>query len=316
MASIETFDLTKRFSSLVAVDRLNISVPEKCVFGFLGPNGAGKTTTVKMLVGLTPPSEGTARVMGWDIRQEMEQVRNVVGFMPEYSPKPKEKALSYLVTLAGFNSKRDKPSLKKQAEELLELVGLWEVRNKKVSKFSMGMFRKWLLANALMGDPEVVLLDEPTANLDPVARTEVIQLIKEIGRERTVFLNSHVLPEVEKAASHVAVINKGRLVVQAEIAELRKFVEKESHSYLIRSSANEELANFLRNAGVEAKIVEAGVEALVRDPKELWSRLVEAYHEKEVQIYEFKETGAELEDLFLKLIGEENDAENKTESNY
>lgn len=303
LASVETFDLTKVYSKLVAVDKLKITVPEKCVFGFLGPNGAGKTTTVNMLVGFIPPTEGTATVMGFDIRRETEEVRNVVGFLPEYFPKPREKALSYLVKLASFNSMRDRRSLKEQAEELLELVGLWDVRNKKVSKFSMGMFKRWLLANALMGDPEVVFLDEPTANLDPVGRAEILELIQKLGRERTIFLNSHILPEVEKVADQVAIINKGRLVVQAKIHELKKIVGVERHSYIISSSNDERLVSLLQNAGVEAKLMEAGVEATTDDPKKLWISLVDAYHEAEIFIYEFKETGRELEDLFLKLIG-------------
>lgn len=300
--AIETFDLTKVYSKLVAVDRLNIKVPEKCVFGFLGPNGAGKTTTVKMLTGLTPPTKGTATVMGWDIMCDMEQIRNIIGFLPEYFPKPKEKALKYLVTLASFNSMRDRRSLKKQAEELLELVGLWDVRNKKVSKFSMGMFKRWLLANALMGDPEVLLLDEPTANLDPIGRAEILELTRNLSRERTVFLNSHVLPEVEKVADHVAIINKGRLIIQAKITELKNIVKVETHSYIISSDNNEKLANFLRKAGIDTKITDSGVEASTRDPKELWIRLVEAYQETGTLIYEFKETGRELEDIFLKLV--------------
>lgn len=300
--AVETFDLTKVYSRLVAVDKLNIKVPEKCVFGFLGPNGAGKTTTVKMLVGLTPPTEGTAAVMGWDIKRDMENVRNVIGFLPEYFPKPKEKALNYLVTLASFNSARDMRSLKKQAEELLELVGLWDVRNKKVSKFSMGMFKRWLLANALMGDPEVVFLDEPTANLDPIGRAEILELIRNIGKERTIFLNSHVLHEVEKVADHVAIINKGRLIVQTKITELKNIVKVEKHSYVISSDNNERLASLLKEAGIEAKVTELGVEASTTDPKKLWTSLVEAYNEANIFVYELKELGRELEDIFLKLV--------------
>ncbi|MEM1658054.1 MAG: ABC transporter ATP-binding protein [Candidatus Jordarchaeales archaeon] len=300
--AVETFDLTKVYSKLVAVDRLNIKVPEKCVFGFLGPNGAGKTTTVKMLVGLTPPTEGTATIMGWDIKRDMENVRNVVGFLPEYFPKPKEKALSYLVTLASFNSARDMRSLKKQAEELLELVGLWDVRNKKVSKFSMGMFKRWLLANALMGDPEVVFLDEPTANLDPIGRAEILELIRNLSKERTIFLNSHILHEVEKVADHVAIINKGRLIVQTKITELKNIVKVEKHSYVISSDNNEKLASLLKEAGIDAKVTELGVEASTTDPKKLWTNLVEAYNEANIFVYELKELGRELEDIFLKLV--------------
>lgn len=167
MAAVETFELTKVYPNVAAVDRLNITVPERCCFGFLGPNGAGKTTTIKMLTGLTYPTYGTARILGWSILTEMSKIRKVIGYMPEYSPKPKDRALDLLVSLAELNCSADKASLRRQAKDLLEMFGLWAHRKKKVHTFSMGMFKKWLLAATLIGDPEVVFLDEPTANLDP-----------------------------------------------------------------------------------------------------------------------------------------------------
>nr|HDO80620.1 ABC transporter ATP-binding protein [Candidatus Bathyarchaeota archaeon] len=304
LAAIETFELTKVYSRLVAVDGLNMSVPERVCFGFLGPNGAGKTTTMKMLVGLAPPSDGTATVMGWDIRCEMEKVRDVIGYMPEFTPKPKEKALDHLVTLASFNSLRDRRSLKKQAETLLEEFGLWEVRNKKVSSFSMGMFKKWLLANALMGDPEVIFLDEPTANLDPVARVEILEMIRKLGRERTVFLNSHVLPEVERVADHVAVIHKGRLIAQESIRNLRNLVRRKRYVYAVRSDKDEELAEFLQasKAALEVSFSGDGVRVATKSPKMLWFQLNRAFREIGVIVYEFKELSRSLEDVFMALI--------------
>ncbi len=311
MAAIETFELTKIYPKVVAVEGLSISVPERCCFGFLGPNGAGKTTTMKMLTGLTYPTYGTARILGWSILTEMGKIRKVIGYLPAYAPKPKGKALDLIVSLASLNCPADKVSLKRHAKDLLEMFGLWEVRNKKVHTFSMGMFKKWLLALTLMGEPEIVLLDEPTANLDPVGRAELLDLIEGLSKERTIFLNSHVLPEVERVADHVAVINEGKLVVQGTVEQLQEMVRGTNYVYTVRTMQVEELKTFLEgsNAVLEIKPKEDGLELITSNPEAVWVELVKAYQEAGIIVTEFKEVRKSMEEIFLKLImGEEEEA--------
>ncbi|MHA1579040.1 MAG: ABC transporter ATP-binding protein, partial [Candidatus Freyarchaeota archaeon] len=301
---VETFDLVKVFPGVTAVDNLSLVVPERNCFGFLGPNGAGKTTTVKMLTGLTYPTNGTATVFGWSILTEISKIRKVVGYMPEFIPKPKGKALDLLVSLAGLNSSMDKQSLRAQARDLLEMFDLWEVRNRKVHTFSMGMFKKWLLALTLMGEPEVLFLDEPTANLDPVGRVELLDLIKKLGRERTVFINSHVLPEVERVANNFAIINEGKLVIQGTMKQLKETISGGTYTYVVKCSRPEELRGFLESSeDVSSLALEEGkIKLTTRNPEGVWVTLNKAYNEAGITVTEFREAGQNLEEIFLKLI--------------
>jgi ABC-2 type transport system ATP-binding protein len=307
VSAIEVLGLCKNYNRTVAVSDLNMIVPANSCFGFLGPNGAGKTTTMKMLIGLTLPTRGTATVLGYDIIRNMSEIRERVGYLPEFAPKPNEKALNFLVMLARVNSPYDRQTLKSQAKHALEQVELWDVRNKKVSKFSMGMFRKWLIAQALMGNPELLFLDEPTANLDPMARLDILNLITKLKKERTVFLNSHVLPEVEKVVDHVAIINKGSLVIESTLKQLRSRMKKSRASYLIVSSNNEGIVKSLEERKVvdDVQLGEEGVQVLTRSREKLWVALTEIYAETGIIVTEFKETGKDLEDIFLTIMEEE-----------
>ncbi|MEM2135079.1 MAG: ABC transporter ATP-binding protein [Candidatus Jordarchaeaceae archaeon] len=305
---MELFGLSKFYPKVVAVDDLSMVVPGRRCFGFLGPNGAGKTTTMKMLTGLTYPSSGTATVLGYSILTEMGKIRKLFGYMPEFIPHPEGRALSLLVSLAGLNCSMGRQSLKAQAKDLLEMFGLGEVKNKKVQTFSMGMFKKWLLAATLMGEPEILFLDEPTANLDPVSRAELLDFIKKLGRERTIFINSHVLPEVERVADNVAIINKGKLVTQGTIKKLKETIRGANYTYIVKSSRVEELRGFLESckAILNLALEEGNIKLVTNNPEEVWAILAKAYTESGITVTEFKEVGKTLEDVFLQLIrGEE-----------
>ena len=307
MSAIEIFGLSKNYNRTVAVSDLNMTVPVNTCFGFLGPNGAGKTTTVKMLIGLTAPTRGSATVLGYNIIRNMDDIRERIGYLPEYAPKPNKKALNFLVRLARVNSPYDRQTLKGQAKDALEEVGLWEVRNKKVHKFSMGMFKKWLVAQALMGNPELLFLDEPTANLDPKGRVDMLNLITRLKKERTVFLNSHVLPEVERVVDHVGIIDKGKLVIEGTLKQLQSRMKKSKASYLIVSSNNEEMAKRLEARKV-VEVVELGrdgIQISTKSREKLWTAISEISAETGITVSEFKEVGKGLEDIFLAIMEEE-----------
>ncbi len=307
MSAIEVLGLSKNYNRTAAVSDLNMTVPANTCFGFLGPNGAGKTTTMKMLVGLTIPTRGSATVLGYDIIKSMNEIRERIGYLPEFAPKPNERALNFLVMLARVNSPYSRATLKSQAKDALEQVELWEIRNKKVSKFSMGMFRKWLIAQALMGNPELLFLDEPTANLDPMARLDILNLITKLKKERTVFLNSHVLPEVERVVDHVGIINKGSLVIESTLKQLRSRMKKSKASYLIVSSNNEGIMKSLEERKVvdNVQLGDEGVRVLTPSREKLWVALTEIYAETGITVTEFKEIGKDLEDIFLSIMEEE-----------
>lgn len=214
--AIETFNLTKIYASLlrrrrlVAVDSLNLRVPTGCVFGFLGPNGAGKTTTIMMLLGSVYPTAGTFRVLGQPISDV--SVRRRIGFLPEkfqfHDLLTAEELLWFHGRLAGM----DKQALRRHVPEVLEQVGLLERGRSRVREFSKGMQQRLGIAQAILHDPDLIILDEPTSALDPLGRRDVRDLILRLKSQgKTIFLNSHLLSEVEMVCDEVAILRNGRM---------------------------------------------------------------------------------------------------------
>jgi ABC-2 type transport system ATP-binding protein len=219
---IETRDLTKRYKRQIAVDHLNFAIEEGEVFGFLGPNGAGKTTTLLMLLGLSVPSEGLARVCGLDPVKRARDVKHVVGYLPEnvgfYGDMDAIDSLAYVADLNGFG----KDDVKEKIEEVLDVVGLSENARKKVGAYSRGMRQRLGIAEVLIKDPKVMFLDEPTIGLDPDGALRLIELIQSLNRERniTVLLSSHNLYQVQKISHRVGIMIKGKMVAQDSIEAL------------------------------------------------------------------------------------------------
>jgi ABC-2 type transport system ATP-binding protein len=226
---IQTSGLTKIYGEVTAVDQLNLEVNEGEIFGFLGPNGSGKTTTILMLMGLTTPTSGTGRVGGYDIIKNSRDVRRIAGCLPEaagyYEDLTAKENLDYFGQLA------DLPRVKreKRVNELLEFVGLGKWRDVKVEKFSRGMKQRLGIAQALIKDPKIIFLDEPTIGLDPQGTKEVRDLILRLNREQklTVFLSSHLLHEVQRTCSRVGIIRQGKLIATDTIENLSRGIAKE-----------------------------------------------------------------------------------------
>ncbi|UCE75154.1 MAG: ABC transporter ATP-binding protein [Methanomassiliicoccales archaeon] len=218
---IETRGLTKNFNGFCAVDRIDLTVKKGDIFGFLGPNGAGKTTTIRMLTTILSPTSGTASVCGHDIISESIEVRRLIGLMPE-SPGFYENmsALSILQFYAEFYG-IPKNERKKKSAELLEIMGLGDFMKKKIKTYSHGMRKRVALAQALINDPELLILDEPTGGLDPQGSYSFRQMIRGLrDRGMTVFLSSHILPEVQQLCNRVGIINHGRIVAVDTIENL------------------------------------------------------------------------------------------------
>ncbi|MGB9683335.1 MAG: ATP-binding cassette domain-containing protein [Candidatus Bathyarchaeales archaeon] len=208
--AIETIGLTKKYGSLIAVNKLNLEVEKNTIHGFLGPNGAGKTTTIKVLVGLLRADEGVIKVLGHEMHGDMPEVRLKVGYMPELPKFPKHLKGWELLDIYGRMYGMTEQQRKEQIPKLLETVGLKGREKDFVGKYSKGMQQRIGIAQALLNDPELVILDEPSLGLDPVGMVEVRELVKDIAKEgRTVFLSSHLLFEVEQVCTHVTVIHKG-----------------------------------------------------------------------------------------------------------
>ena len=221
---IETTDLTKHYGHQTAVDHLSFMVREGEIFGFLGPNGAGKTTTLLMLLGLSRPSEGNAKVCGLNPERSAREVKRLVGYLPEnvgfYEDLNAVQCLEYIADLNGF----DGDSVHDKVLTTLKDVGLAEDLDKKLGAYSRGMKQRLGIAEVLIKDPKIMFLDEPTLGLDPEGATRMIELIQSLNQERkiTVLLSSHHLHQVQRISTRVGIMIKGKMVAEGSINDLAK----------------------------------------------------------------------------------------------
>ena len=221
-AMIEVENLTKWYGNTLALDRATFSVQEGQIVGFLGPNGAGKSTTLRILTGFLPATSGHARVNGHDVLMESLAVRSSIGYMPENVPLyPEMRVEEYLAFRAGL---KDVPSAKRRAtvDRVVERCWLKTVRRRLIGQLSKGFRQRVGLAEALVADPPVLILDEPTIGLDPTQIEETNKLIVSLGKKHTVLLSSHILPQVEKACSHLVIIADGQIKAADSLDELKR----------------------------------------------------------------------------------------------
>lgn len=220
MAMIEAKNLTKRYRERVAIEDLNFSLNEGEILGFLGPNGAGKTTTMRILSGFIPPSEGSAKIAGFDVFEQPLEVKRRLGYLPETPPLYPEMTvngyLRFLARLKGVPSGQ----LGSEVERVSQLTGTQVVLDRVIQNLSKGFRQRVGVAQALLNNPPVLILDEPTEGLDPAQRAEVRSLIKKLAGKHTVILSTHILHEVTMTCEKVLIINQGRIVAFDEIKKL------------------------------------------------------------------------------------------------
>lgn len=220
MAMIEVQNLTKRYRDRSAIDGLTFSVNEGEILGFLGPNGAGKSTTMKILTGFLPPSEGTAKVAGFDVFEQPLEVKRRIGYLPETPPLyPEMTVRGYLKFVATLKQVPGR-ELKSEVERVAERTGVTNVMDRVIQNLSKGYKQRVGIAQALLGSPPVLILDEPTEGLDPSQRAEVRSLIKGLAGKHTLILSTHILPEVTMTCEKVLIINQGKMVAYDEIKNL------------------------------------------------------------------------------------------------
>ena len=298
MDALEVDGLVKRFGGFTAVDHASFRVPRGSLFGFLGPNGSGKTTTLGMVTGLIPPDGGAARILGKDVAQDPAAALDRVGALVEdpafYPYLSGRRNLALLGRLRGVVA-RDR------VDEALARAGLAEAADAKYKGYSMGMKRRLGVAAALLHDPEVVLLDEPTNGLDPAGQLEVRALLRDLAaRGRTVLLSSHLLHEVQAICSHVAVIHKGRVLTQGTLADLLGAAEGEVDVVVDDPVRGADVARGV--AGVREVRVE-GSRLRVRASPDLAPVLNRALVQAGVGVSALSAAQAGLEERFLELTG-------------
>jgi len=304
---IEVEGLCKRYGSQVALDGLDLSVPRGEIFGFVGPNGAGKTTTIRILATLTMPDEGIATIDGIPVTEDPYGVRRLVGYMPDFfGVYDRLTAQEYLEFYAACHEV-PRPRRRQVARELLELVDLGERASTQVDTLSRGMQQRLCLARALVHDPEVLLLDEPASGLDPRARIEMRELIRELRRMgKTIFVSSHILPELEELCTWVGFIDHGRMVeagpmddVRARVLAGRRLrVELVEPDQVKLLSARDLVQD--RRGVIAAEIVDDGLEVAVEEAfpdEQLLADLVGAG----VGVRSFARVTGDLSEAFLRL---------------
>ncbi|MBU0705234.1 MAG: ABC transporter ATP-binding protein [Chloroflexi bacterium] len=305
---IEAENLTRYYGPTRAVHDISFHVDKGEVVGFLGPNGAGKTTTMRMLTGFLPPSDGTARLAGFDVFHDSLEVRRRVGYMPETVPLyPEMTVRAYLDYMAAL---RRLPDRKVAVDRVLEACGIGDRAGSMIAKLSKGYRQRVGLAQAILHEPEVLILDEPTIGLDPRQVSDVRALIQEIGREHTVILSSHVLPEVSQTCNRVLIIDKGEIVAEGTPEELTTQLQGAERVLVRVADAGPEAAGVLERVegviGVEPAD-EGAYQVFCTQGHDRRAELARAVVEQGWGLLELRSVGMSLEDIFLQLTTEEKD---------
>ena len=305
MNVIEIKNLTKKFGDKVVLNGINFDVAEGEVFGYLGPNGAGKTTTMRIILGLLNPTSGEALVMGRNLAED-DEARGRIGVVLEndglYEDQTAYDNLDYYAQLYDVSKRKEKERI----EELLKFVGLYDLRYEKVGAFSKGMKRKLAIARALVHDPEILFLDEPSAGLDPEAQRMVRELIVNLSKEsgKTIFLNSHNLDEVQRICDRTAILHRGKIVVCDTVENLREKFSKPVVLITASDKRNTERAfeilsslDFVYDCEREGRTIKL----TLREEKQ---SLVKILTEKGIEIEEIRKERRSLEDIYLEIVGE------------
>lgn len=309
---IETKGLGKSYDGVHALKNLDLQVPDKTIFAFLGPNGAGKTTTIKLLLGLIKPTSGSASVFGMDIVRESVAIRADIGYLPQdfrfYEHMSPRQTLDYTIK---FFFKGPQTEINRRIDEMLELVGLTDLADRPIKGFSGGERQRLGIAQADVNHPDLLILDEPAASLDPMGRRDVLAVMKRIRKYATVFYCTHILDDVQRVSDQVAILNRGELVTQAPIEELLESAGGPVYTVTLRGDVESAYSS------VSALPWVTGIEVSQQDGQTTWDvsvtdaaaaedQLMSLVVTSGARVADFGRKSVSLEDIFLNIIeGEE-----------
>lgn len=313
---IEVKNVTKKYGNFIAVDNISFDVKDGEIIGLLGPNGAGKSTTMNMITGFIEATEGQIVVNGYDISKKPQKAKKHIGYMPEGVPSYQEltarEFVKYMAELKSINKK----TKKEEIDRVIKQTGLEEVQNKLIRNLSRGYKQRVSMAGALVGSPDVLILDEPTVGLDPKQILEIRNLIKELGKEHTVILSSHILSEVSQICEKVVIINKGKIVAIDTPENLEEKTKNKNILYVTVEDKQE------RMLSIKEKVEDIEELSLVKDNEDgtkqykvvseenvdLRKKLFDVLPKEDITIFELKKAEVSLEDAFMKLIDEKGDS--------
>ncbi len=308
---IKTFGLSKNYNGVKALQTLDLKVPKNSIFGFLGPNGAGKTTAMKILLGLIKPTSGTGTIFDKDITTENIDIRARTGYMPQNFDIGSLKHLTAREVLrfsAKFYFKGPKGRIEERIQEMLELVGLEEKADRSIEGFSGGEKQRLGIAQAQINYPDLLILDEPTASLDPIGRRDVLEVMERLRKYTTIFYSTHILDDVQKVSDSVAILNNGKLVAQGPIDELLAGTASTVYKISLKGDTEQVHTELLQKNWI------AGIQETTQNGKKKWKVQVtdQEIAEREVLrnllskpgiiVTSFHTETVELEDVFLKLV--------------
>lgn len=308
---IQVSHLTKLYGVRTAIDDLNFEVQKGEIVGFLGPNGAGKSTTMKILTGFMPASSGQAKVAGYDVFEDPLEVKRNVGYLPETPPVYLEMQVRSYLDFAARLHRVPKNSISSSVQTVIEKTGLGEVQKRLIGNLSKGYRQRVGLAQALIHNPRVLILDEPTVGLDPKQIIEIRELIKGLAGNHTVILSSHILPEVTATCQRIIVINKGKIVAEDTLDQLTTRLKKGLiYSMMVKNPSPSGVDALRGISGVEG-VTAAGSKLVIElspGREEIRDQVVETAVREKLGVLEFSSEKVSLEEIFLQLTTEENHA--------
>ena len=307
---IEVKNVTKKYGKFIAVDNISFTINEGEIVGLLGPNGAGKSTTMNMLTGFIEQTEGEIIIDGYNMLKKPKKAKKEIGYMPEGVPLYTDLTVKEFVTYMAEIKNVNKKIRKEKVEKIIEQTGLKDVEKKLIKNLSRGYKQRVSMAGALVGDPKILILDEPTVGLDPKQITEIRNLIKELGKTHTVILSSHILSEVSQICNKVIIINKGKIVAIDTPENLEEKVSNKNCIYVTVEDTENKMDNIKEKIkeikkieliqknedGTKQYMIESDRETDLR--KIIFSELAK----ENITIFEMKKADSTLEDAFMKLI--------------
>ena len=307
---IKVSNVTKKYGNFIAVEDVNFEIKEGEIVGLLGPNGAGKSTTMNMITGFIEPTEGVITINGLDIIKKSKQAKKEIGYMPEGVPLYREltvkEFISYMAELKMVPTK----IRKQEVEKVMEQTKITDVKDKIVKNLSRGYKQRVSMAGALVGEPKVLILDEPTVGLDPKQITEIRNLIKSLRKEHTIILSSHILSEVSQICDKVIIINKGKVIAIDTPQNLENKVKEENAIIVTVEDKENKIEQITKNIkGIKSiELVKNNADGtkqysiITEQNIDLRKTIFEKYAKEEIIIFEMKKSEVTLEDAFMKLI--------------
>ncbi len=307
---IEVKNVTKKYGNFIAIDNISFSIEKGEIVGLLGPNGAGKSTTMNMITGFIEQTEGEIIVSGYDILKNPKKAKKQIGYMPEgvplYNDLTVKEFINYMADLKQVTKKEKKEKIQKVIKE----TNLEVVQNKLIRNLSRGYKQRVSMAGALVGEPEILILDEPTVGLDPKQITEIRNLIKELGKTHTIIISSHILAEISQICNKVIIINSGKIVAKDTPKNLEEKVKKQNQLIITvedKESKIDEITKQIKGIkeielekdnqdGTKEYIITAD------ENQDIRKEIFEKYAKNNITIFELKKNEATLEDAFMKLI--------------